>query len=229
MGVHLEFLRQVPLFRDFPDADLAAVASLAVESRYERGEVVFSEDEVGQSMYVVKDGQVKVSRWLPSGREVILAFHPPGDYFGEMALLDGKTLPATVTAVAPTTIVLFGRAQFLELVQRPAFAMALLRTLCDRCRDAWRQVETLTHYHAEARIRMALHQLCVRKGTRTNEGMRIDIALTHRELGGIAGVSRETVTRVLRQLAEEKVLRVEDHRLLVLIEPEHLLDGSSFD
>ncbi len=156
MGVHLEFLRQVLLFRDFTDADLAAVASLAIESRYERGQVVFSEDDVGQSMYVVKEGQVKVSRWLPSGRELILAFHPPGDYFGEMALLDGQTLPATVTAIAPTTIILFGRAQFLELVQRPAVAMALLRTLCGRCRDAWRQVETLTHYHAEARIRMAL-------------------------------------------------------------------------
>lgn len=229
MGIHLDFLRQVPLFLDLSDADLAKVASLAVECRYQRGQVVFSEDDVGQSMYVVKEGQVKVSRWLPSGRELILAFHPVGDYFGEMALLDGQTLPATVTAVVPTTIVVFGRTQFLGLVQQPPFAMALLRTLCARCRDAWQQVETLTHYHAEARIRMALHQLCARKGTRTSEGVRIEVALTHRELGGIAGVSRETVTRVLGQLVEEKLLRIEDHRLVVLIEPEQLLDGSSFD
>jgi CRP/FNR family transcriptional regulator len=229
MGVHLDFLRQVPLFRDLSDADLTKVASLAVERRYQRGQVIFAEDDVGQSMYVVKEGQVKVSRWLPSGREVILAFHPPGDYFGEMALLDGQTLPATVTAVTATTIILLGRAQFLGLVQQPPFAMALLRTLCARCRDSWQQVESLTHHHAEARIRMALHQLCVRKGVRTSEGVRIDIALTHRELGGIAGVSRETVTRVLGQLADAKLLRVEDHRLLVLVEPESLLDSSSFE
>jgi CRP/FNR family transcriptional regulator len=179
-------------------------------------------------MYLVKEGRVKVSRWLPSGREVILAFHPAGDYFGEMALIDGQTVPATVTAVDASTILSLDRGQFLGLLRERSFAMALLRTLCARCRDAWQQIEVLTHHNAEARIRMALHKLCERKGKPTSSGVRLDDRLTHRELASIAGVSRETATRVLGQLVEQGLLRTESQRM-VIPRPDALLETGLFE
>jgi CRP/FNR family cyclic AMP-dependent transcriptional regulator len=215
MGVDAAFLRPIPLFRDLGEA-------LLVERHFTRGQVIFAEEHTGYSMYVVKDGRVKVSRWLPNGREVILAFHPAGDYFGEMALIDGQTLPATVTAVTDCAIVSLDRAQFLGLLRERSFTMALLRTLCARCREAWQQIELLTHHHAEARIRMALYQLCLRRGSATAAGVRIDIPLTHRELASIAGVSRETATRVLGTLVDQRVLTVNEAHFLVA-RPEDLL------
>jgi len=229
LGVDLEFLRRVPLFRDLDADALRAVGRACIERRYDRGQVIFSEEETGQTMYLVVSGRVKVSRWLASGREVILAFHPAGDYFGEMALIDGETEPATVTAVAASAILSLDRARFLELLQRPPFALALLRELCKRCRDAWKQVELLTHEAAESRVRMVLHQLCGQSGVETSAGTRIDVPITHRELASIAGVSRETVTRVLGLLVEQKVVHVGDGRRLVVPEPERLIDAPCFD
>jgi CRP/FNR family transcriptional regulator, cyclic AMP receptor protein len=223
MGVDVEFLRRVSLFRDLSDAEILSLSRMFSERSYDRGQVVFTEEDTGRTMYVVHEGRVKVSRWLASGREVILAFHPAADYFGEMALIDGQTTPATVTAVVPTTILTLGRSHFAELLRQPSFATALLRALCARCRDAWQQIEVLSHQNAEARIRIALHQLCLRKGTRTPEGVRIEVPLTHRELASLAGVSRETATRVLGLLAEAKLVRVEGRRFLVT-EPERLIE-----
>lgn len=224
MRVDLEFLRRVPLFRDLPPAELEAVGRMCIERSCDRGQVIFAEEETGQTMYVVKEGRVKVSRWLPNGREVILAFHPAGDYFGEMALIDGKTVPATVTAVVPSTILSIGRQGFAELLRQPTFTQVLLRTLAMRCREAWKQIALLTHHQAEARIRSALHQLCQSEGTPTPEGVCVDFPLTHRELASIAGVSRETATRVIRNLIEAKLLEVHGRRFLVA-DPEALLDS----
>ena len=223
MGVDLDFLRRVSLFRELSDDELVSLSRMFSERSYDRGQVIFNDDDTGRTMYVVREGRVKVSRWLPSGREVILAFHPTADYFGEMALIDGQTLPATVTAVVPTTILTLGRARFNELLQRQTFAAALLRALCARCRDAWQQIEALSHQNAEARIRIALHQLCQRKGTRTPAGVRIDVPLTHRELASVSGVSRETATRVVGHLVEAKLLLVEGRRF-VIPDPERLIE-----
>jgi len=222
MGVDVEFLRRVALFRELADEELLSLSRMFTERSYDRGQVVFNDDDTGRTMYVVREGRVKVSRWLPSGREVILAFHPAADYFGEMALLDGQTVPATVTAVVPSTILSLGRARFNELLRQQTFSMALLRSLCARCRDAWQQIEALSHQNAEARIRIALHQLCMRKGTRTPTGVRIEVPLTHRELASLSGVSRETATRAVGHLVDEKLLLVEGRRFVVP-DPERLI------
>jgi len=228
LAIDREFLRSVTLFRDLGPSELEAAAQAFHERSFAKGQVIFTDDDTGQYMYVVKAGRVKVSRWLASGREVILAFHPAGDYFGEMSLLDGQTPPATVTAMVPTTILSLHRSRFAELMAQPAFSLALVRTLCARFRDAWRQIEVLTHHHAEARIRMALHQMCENKGTPTAEGVRIEVPLTHRELASIAGVSRETVTRVLGVLGERGLVRM-DGRRIVVPDPTLLVEGEVFE
>lgn len=228
MAIDRNFLRNVALFRDLEPDEFESVARLFHERGFSKSQVIFTEEETGEYMYVVRSGRVKVSRWLPSGRELILAFHGAGETFGELSLIDGKTLPATVTALVPTTILSLHRSRFVELLGRPPFARALLRELSGRFRSAWRQIEILTHHQAEARLRMALHLMCRNKGEPCAEGVRIEPPLTHRELAGVAGVSRETVTRVLGQLADRGLVRL-DARRIVVPDPELLLEGEVFD
>lgn len=223
MAVDLEFLRGVALFAGLTDDELRALARGLVERRYDGGEIVLPEEETGRCVYVVRTGRVKVSRWLPTGRELILAYHDPPEHFGEMALLDGRTTPATVTAVSPSAIVLLGRAQFDSLLRTPNFARALLQVLCGRCRDAWSQLEILNQREPDARLRMALHRLCISHGKPGAEGTWIDLRLTHRELANIVGVTRETATRALLRLEAGKLVIARDHSFLVP-DPDRLLE-----
>jgi len=223
MGADIEFLRQVSLFAGLTDVELGALAPAFSERRYAAGEVVFSEEETGRCMYVVREGRVKVSRWLPSGRELILAHHDAPEHFGEMALLDGRTTPATVTAVAPATVVLLDRVHFETLLRTPNFARALLQVLCGRCRDAWSQLEILNQREPDARLRMALHRLCKSHGRAEADGVWIDLRLTHRELANIVGVTRETATRALSRLEADKLVVARDKSFLVP-DPDRLLE-----
>lgn len=223
MGVDIEFLRRVALFAGLTDDDLRALSRSLVERRYAAGEVVFPEEETGRSVYVVREGRVKVSRWLPSGRELILAYHDPPEHFGEMALLDGRTAPATVTAVARSAIVSLDRVRFETLLREPRFSRTLLEVLCARCRDAWQQIEILNKREPEARIRMALHRLCKSHGQRVEGGTRIEMRLTHRELANMVGVTRETATRAIARLESDKLVEVRS-RVFLVPDPDRLIE-----
>jgi CRP/FNR family transcriptional regulator len=223
MAVELAFLRKVPLFGELADEELAEIGAHFHERSYPKNSVIFLEDETGDYMYVVHEGRVKVVRQLPSGKETILAFHDAGEFFGEMSLLDGGTTPASVIAVAPTTILSLSRRDFKNLLGNPKVNEALLRMLCKRCREAWAQVELLTLHHAESRIRALLHRLCESKGREETEGVRIGNRLTHRELADMAGITRESASRAVSRLQKLGLLRVEEG-LLHVPDPPALLD-----
>lgn len=218
------FLKKMAIFQDLADAELQSVAEMFQERQYKKNEIIFVEEDTGQYMYVVKEGRVKVSRSLPNGRETILTFHKEGEYFGEMSLIDGETAPANVTAVVATTILVIGQQDFSVLLANPKIQSMFLKVLCKRCRNAWAQISVLAFHHADARIRAALDHLSRNRGTPTDRGIRIDLHLTHRELAEMAGISRETATRVLGQLQSEGALTIEEGYFLIsdakkLVEP----------
>ena len=217
-------LRKVAIFAELDDHEMEAVAQMFKERRYKKNEIVFVEEDTGKYMYVIREGRVKVSRILPNGRETILTFHESGDYFGEMALIDGGTAPATVTAVVATTILFIDERDFSSLLDNTRVNGAVLKMLCTRCREAWAQISVLAFHHADARIRAVLYHLCQKHGVRTAQGVKIDLQITHRELAEMAGISRETATRVLGQLQNEGVLVSQKGRFLIsdaerLVEP----------
>ena len=226
MKININFLRRVPLFEDLSEEELISVAGLFKERRYTRNGIVFVEEDTGKYMYIIKEGRVKVSRLLASGKETILAFHEEGEFFGEMALIDAGTTPATVTAVVASNILVVGAQDFNKLINHPKVNRALLKMLCRRCRDAWAQIETLTFYHADARIRKTLYQFCQKRGIQTDRGAMIGLHLTHQELACVAGVTRETATRVIGHLQNENLLRVETRHFLIA-DPAGLVDDLS--
>lgn len=223
MTIEINFLRTVALFKDLEDDELAAVSEKFKERKYKRNDIIFFEEDTGNYMYIVKEGRVKVSRLLPSGKEMILAFHEPGEYFGEMSLIDGGTSPASVTAVTPSTLLIMNKQDFDAILEHPRVNQAILKMLCRRCRDAWSQIEVLTFHNADARIRTALYHLCQKRGVKTDKGTIISLKLTHKELADITGISRETATRVLNHLQNDNILQVETRHFLIS-EPEELMD-----
>lgn len=220
----VDVLRQVSLFAGLSPGQLEVLAARSHRRVARRGDVLCRVGEPGEEFFAIARGVVRIVVPGPRGDERLSELGP-GDWFGEMALIDGQTVPATITAVVPTTIFSLSRGRFFDLLAQRSFVLALLRALTGRCRDAWQQIEVLTHHQAEARIRMALHQLCARKGVATPEGVRIDMPLTHRELASIAGVSRETATRVLGHLADARLVRVQGRRFVVS-EPERLIEAT---
>ena len=221
-----DFVRRVPLFASLSDAEFKSLEYTFVVKRYNKNQVIFQEEETGNYMYIVLSGKIKVTKSDGSGRESLLAIHQPGDYFGEMSLLDGRTSPATVSAMEDCKIVTINRQDFTSYLMTNQKVMhQMIRVLCARLRQAWLQIHGLSHNSAEARIRTEILQLSSRHGLPDAKGVLINLKITHQELAEMAGTSRETVSRTIASLRRKGILKV-DQRRLILLDPKGLSSAS---
>jgi CRP/FNR family cyclic AMP-dependent transcriptional regulator len=221
----VEMIRKVPLFSTLTDGEFSQLEHIFVTRAYRKGQIIFLEEETGNYMYLVLAGKVKVSKSGTGGKETILAIHRTGDFFGEMSLLDGKTAPATVSAMEDSKIISLSGADFHKyLLHNEKVMLQIINVLCARLRQVW-QTQSLSSSTADARIRMGIYQLAKRHGIRDAHGTIIDLKITHQELAEMVGTSRETVTRVLAHLREQGIIEINQRRM-TLIDPEALLHES---
>jgi CRP/FNR family transcriptional regulator len=212
----VDLIRQVPLFSTLTDDEFNQLAHIFVVRSYRKNQIIFLEEETGSYMYLVLSGKVKVSKAGAGGKETILAIHRAGDFFGEMSLLDGKTAPATVSAMEDSKIISVSGADFHKyLLHNEKVMLQIINVLCARLRQVW-QTQSLSSGTADARIRMGLYQLAKKHGIRDARGTIIDLKITHQELAEMVGTSRETVTRALAQLRKQGIVAIEQRRMTLL-------------
>jgi CRP/FNR family cyclic AMP-dependent transcriptional regulator len=215
-------IRKVPLFSTLTDEEFSSLQHIFILRSYRRNQVIFMEEETGTYMYLVLTGKVKVAKSSSAGRETILAIHKAGDFFGEMSLLDGKTAPATVSAMEDSKIISVSGSDFHKyLMHNEKVLLQIIDVLCARLRQVW-QTQSLSSSKADARIRMGIYELAKRHGVQDAHGTIIDLKITHQELAEMVGTSRETVTRVIAHLREEGIIEV-DQRRMTLLDPKALL------
>ena len=211
-----DFLRRVPLFAGLSDEEFRELETIFQPRAYRKNQVIFVEEETGEYMYVVIAGKVKASKTSATGKETILAIHQPGDFFGEMSLLDGKTSPATVSAMEDCKIAIISRADFQRLLMcNERVVSQIIQVLCSRLRSVWNQVQSLSYSNADSRIRAGVLQLARRHGINDARGILINLKITHDELAKMVGTSRETVTRTLTDLQKQGIIKMADRRIIV--------------
>jgi CRP/FNR family cyclic AMP-dependent transcriptional regulator len=212
----VDMIRSVPLFSTLTDDEFNTLAHIFVARSYRKNQIIFLEEETGNYMYLVLSGKVKVAKSGSGGKETILAIHRAGDFFGEMSLLDGKTAPATVSAMEDAKIISLSGADFHKyLLHNEKVMLQIINVLCARLRQVW-QTQSMSSSTAEERIRMGIYQLAKRHGIRDSRGVIIDLRITHQELAEMVGTSRETVTRVLTLLQKQGILEINQRRMTLL-------------
>jgi len=220
----VDLIRGVPLFSTLTDDEFSQIAHIFVARSYRKNQVIFLEEETGNYMYLVLSGKVKVAKAGAGGKETILAIHRTGDFFGEMSLLDGKTAPATVSAMEDSRIISVSGTDFHKyLLHNEKVMLQIIQVLCSRLRQVW-QTQSLSSSTADARIRMGIYQLAKRHGIRDAHGTIIDVRITHQELAEMVGTSRETVTRVMTRLKEQGIIEI-DQRRITLLDSKSLLQS----
>ena len=199
-----ETLRGVPLFQELADEELERVAGATRARTYPRNSVILFEDDPGDALYVVAGGQVKVVLVGEDGREVILSVMGPGDFFGEMSLIDDEPRSAHVIAMEDAQLFVLRREDFQHaLEEHPRIAIGLLRALSRRLRRADDQIGALVLLDVTGRVAKLLLELADEE-----DGVTITRRLTHHTLAQMVGSSRETVSRTMRDLVERGCIAV---------------------
>ena len=210
----LDSLRSIPLFRRVGEGDLEELATHLIERRFPKNATVVEEGLPGDYMYVIREGRVKVTKLSGDGREKILELMGAGDFFGEMSLLDNAERSASVKTLCETRILALSRTDFLsELRRNPDLAMAVIQELTRRVRQMDEQASSLSFQRVRDRTKGLLLRLA--REDSTHDGWRITPSLTHQQIADMIGTSRETVTRVVKQLKQDDWLHQEGKRYVV--------------
>ena len=188
-----------------------------ISRHYESGKFIFLEDSEGEQCFFVVQGSVKVTRLSKDGREVILAMLNEGEFFGEMALLDGESRSANVIALEETEVLTLNREDFLVVLHDyPQIAIQLLKEMADRLRKSDRQIASLSLSDAEKRIALCIIRFADEQGIIKRGQVSIPKMPIQQDIANMAGTSRETVSRAINLLEKEHFIKRQGRELLIL-------------
>ena len=214
-------LRQIPLFSSLKNEELDAIYKLSFTKNCPKDTVILLENEEGDTLFIIINGKVKVTTFSESGKEVIFSILNEGDFFGDMSLLDGKPRSATVISMEDSKLRLIRRYDFNNLIEKhPRIALRLLEELTLRLRKADERIESLAFLDVTGRVAGILLQLAEEHGEKTDTGSLIRSRPTHQELANMVGTTRETVSRVLKQLENKQYVSMNGKEINI-IDPEN--------
>ena len=208
-------LRSCALFREVDEATLALVAASLRTRRFRRNEVIFHAGDPGDSLFIVESGSVKIVLASSEGEEAIIATLHRGDFFGELAVLDGAERSATAVAFEPTELYGLSRGPFLDLVEtQPGLRAALLTSLAAELRRLTHHVEELHFLDLPGRLAMRLVELA-RQADPSGGEVHLPWPYTQSDLASMIGGSRQSVNRLLAGLSDEGLLRIERDAIVI--------------
>jgi CRP-like cAMP-binding protein len=219
-------LQRCVLFSRLDPAGIEACLAHLRIRRYRRNETIFHQGDPGGALHVIARGSVKVLLASPEGGPpAILSTLRAGQFFGEIALLDGEPHSATVVAMEETEALVLDRADFDALLDtQPGFGRAMLAGLAKGFRRLTDHVEALVFLELPARLALRIAVLAedVRDpGLPAGTEVRLDWPYTQSELAGMVGGSRESVNRLLADFVARGLVRFE-HDTLVVPDPARL-------
>jgi CRP/FNR family transcriptional regulator/CRP/FNR family cyclic AMP-dependent transcriptional regulator len=217
-----ERLREIPLFAGLPEADRVVLASLVRRRRQRAGETIFMAGDPGDRLYLIESGTVKICLTSLDGREVTLALLGPGEFFGDLALLDGLPRSSDAVAVDVCEFLLLGRDDFLHFVaSRPGVALHLLEVLSLRLRNDNELVQDAAFLDIPGRLARVILRLARSVGHPAGEGILIGRRLTQADLAGMIGATRESVNKCLATYERQGIIE-RQHGMIRVIKPDAL-------
>src|SRR3954471_22176277 len=220
-GETARLLQRVPLFEQLSTEELAPVAAVAVPRSFPKGVRVFHEGDSSDACYIVRSGDLRVTREHPDGRAIALATLGPGDIFGELAMLDGEARSASVETLSDSELLALPAADVRRLLaDHPDISVKLIAALVRRLRETNERVARQSFQTVPSRVAGVLTQLIAEESASAGRH-GITIRMTQADLAQLAGTSRESVSRFLATLERAGGGQVGRGRVTV-VEPRRL-------
>lgn len=213
---NLDLIRRVPLFAMLTQLQAESLAGAVGKRRFKRGEFIVEQGKRYGSLFIILAGRARVVVTDRRDREVILATMHPGDYVGEMSLIDHEPHSATVEAEVQTDALVLGGEDFTRcLLENTSTMTAVMKGLVQRLRAADRKIESLALMNVYGRVANVLLDSAIPNA----EGVRIiRDKISRQDIAKMVGASREMVSRVMKDFEEQGFIETRDDGSLIVKE-----------
>ncbi len=211
-----EFLTTVPIFSNLNPEQLQPLTGKLHRRRYQRGEVVFHQDDPADRLHIIVHGRVRISITSEDGREKDIALLQPGECFGEMALLDGEKRSATASAIDTVETLTLYREDFLDFFDRhPEVVADTTGMLTRRLRNVNQMLGDLAFLDVPTRVAKQLLELAETSAGHAGWQGPVEVSVGQEELARLVGASRETVSRALNSYRRQGILLTSHRRITI--------------
>ena len=212
----MSIVKEIPFFSLLTEKELDLIDNIASEKDYKKGEYIFFEGEAGEKFFIIKEGQVKLTKMIKNGDEQILNIFSNNDIIAEIVAFDKGSYPASAVTMTDTEVIVFDQSELEELIMKhPSIGVKLLREMSGRLRRAQQNVRDLALKDSSARVAGILIFLAEKYGKKKQDKVVLDISLTQQELASMIGSSRETVSRVLGQFENEALIKTSRKKIII--------------
>jgi len=211
-NVSTTLLRNVPLFAGLDEERLSALARVTLRTGFGRNTTIIAAGDPTDSLYIVISGRLKVLMGDEQGREVILCILGPGEFFGEMGLLDDLPRSASVVTLEPCELLKISKADFKRsLAENFGLSLTVMRGLVKRLREADRKIGSLAMMDVYGRVARLLMEMSEDVG-----GEKVVVRkMSKQDIAKMIGASREMVSRVMKDLELGGYIEVRGHSIVL--------------
>ena len=210
-------IAQVPLFAGLSERELKSFLSRTRNQHYRAGEVIFHKDDPGDTFHLILDGLVKIYLASEEGQEALLIMLKPGEFFGELSLLDGAPRSASAMAINASVTCAIDRENFLGFIrEQPNAAIPFFSVLASRLRRADGIIADAAFLDLPARVAKTLLELADSFGRKLPEGIEIDLRLRQQDVASMVSATRESVNRTLAVFEEQGIIRIDRQRITIV-------------
>lgn len=220
----MSIVKKIPFFSLLSEKELELIDQITTEKVFKKGEYIFFEEEKGEKFYVIKNGQVKLTKMIQNGDEQILNIFSDNDIIAEIIAFDKGNYPASAVTMKETTLIVFEQSDFEGLIlEHPSIGVKLLQELSGRLRRAQQNVRDLALKDSSAKVAGLLLFLAKKYGEDKKGKIILDLSLTQKEMANMIGSSRETVSRVLGKLENDGLIKT-SRKKITIYEPDKIKD-----
>lgn len=212
-------LSKVNIIRELPQALIRRLAEMASKREFSKGELVFGPYDTEERIFVVREGEVEIYQLSPEGKKVIIDILVPGNIFGNTSFSSKPLIEANDFAVARSkvTLCVFRKPDFINVLETmPQLAMGLIEEISRKLNEAAGRIKDLALSDATTRLISELMRFARRVGSETDDKVVMGIKLTHEELAEMTGVTRETVSRMLKKLRQDEIVYLDKSRHIMI-------------
>ncbi|MBP86519.1 MAG: transcriptional regulator [Planctomycetaceae bacterium] len=216
MSEKLWYLKRCTLFEQLSEEQLHDIESTSRARSFPRKSPIYLPVDEGNSVFLLAAGRVKICHLTSEGKQSILAFIDPGELFGELALLDDGPREEYAEAVDTSTVVLIsGETMQRVMAARPDLSLGITKMIGLRRRRIEQRLKNLLFLSNRERLTHLLLELAEQYGQATPDGVRLGIQLSHQDLANVIGSTRETVTVVLGEMQQERLLSIGRRKIVI--------------
>lgn len=214
---NIDYVKKLSFFSEIDDEDAEKIANLIIERKYKKNRIVFMEGEAAEAVYFVKNGKIKISKNTSEGKEHIIHIMTDGEVFAEACLFGISPYPANAEAVEDSEVYMIKNADLEKLLESsPKTAIQIIKVMSKRLNLVSSQIENLALRDAYGRTASLIIQLLKNDGINAEDGVAIKTNLSRQDMGNMVGLTRETLTRALTRLKNDRAIDIDRDEIKVL-------------